>query len=152
MVIILSFHISCRCHHWRHCVATNFSSYNLDFYFSVPKWETTWGMLDSTVVRVVANGTSVKTKCINDRWTLLDGTEEFYEVYDLFDFRPGPQDPLSFQLPSGVYCKGLKGANKTAPKMPAVFSMDFENTMARYNIVISWQVSMSPNDLIFNFL
>ena len=100
-------------------------------------------MLDSTVVRVVANGTSVKTKCINDRWTLLDGTEEFYEVYDLFDFRPGPQDPSSFQLPSGVYCKGLKGANKTVPKLPSsVFSMEFEITSSRYNTLSSWQVSV----------
>ena len=106
-------------------------------------------MLSSTIVRAVLNGISVNVNCINGRWTPLDGTQELYEVYDFFDFRPGPQDPSSFQLPDGVYCKGLKGANKTTPKMPQVFSMDFENTITHYNVVISWQVSISPNDIHF---
>lgn len=76
-------------------------------------------MLNSTVVRAVANGTSVNHHGLN-------GTHDFYHVYDFFNFRPGPPDPSSFQLPEGLFCAGLKGANKTEPKVPPVFSMELE--------------------------
>ena len=142
---LISFYFCPRCHHWRTCISSNYTSYNLDYYFSVPNWETTWGMLNSTVVRAVVNGTSLNFKMnfTSGRFTLLNDTHDFYHVYDFFNFRPGPQDPASFQLPEGVYCKGLKGANKTVPKLPSsVFSMEFEFTSSRYNTLSSWQVSV----------
>ena len=122
----------------------------MDHFFSVPTWQMTWGVLNSTIVRAVVNGTSVNANCSNGRWTLLNGTHDFYNVYDFFDFHPGPQDPSSFQLPDGVFCKGFKGANKTLPKFPPVFSIEFEFMSSQRNTLMSWQVSVCLDK--FHFL
>lgn len=100
------------------------------------------------MVRAVVNGTSVNGNCNNGSWTVLNGTRDFYNVYDFIDFHPFPPDPSNFQIPDGVYCEGFIGANKTVPKIPPLFSMDLEWTSNRYNIVMSWQVSLSD---LFDF-
>ena len=122
---------------------TNYSSYNLDYFFSVPGWGTTWKMLNSTVIRAVINGTSLNFQWNNGTIVVLNSTHDFYHVYDFFNFQPGPPDPTNFQLPEGFYCAGLKGANKTFPKLPQVFSMEFEALSRRTNYTVSnWQVSL----------
>lgn len=103
-----------RCNHWRACVVHGNSSYYLDYYFSVPGWNTSWP--NATVVRAVYNGTSVRGGASHD----------FYNIYDFFNFRPGSPNPSEFQLPSGYFCAGLKGLNKTVPKVPSAFSVNFE--------------------------
>lgn len=109
-------------------------SYYLDYYFSVPGWKTTWP--NTTVVRAVINGTRAARP--------PGGADyHFYHVYDFYNFRPGSPDPSNFQLPGGYYCMGLKGENKTVPKVPSVFSMEFESVWSRNNsnyTVSSWQV------------
>lgn len=113
----------------------NYSSYYLDYYFSVPDWKTTWPNT-TTVVRAVINGTRVAR--------MPGGADhDFYHVYDFYNFRPGSPDPSNFQLPGGYYCAGLKGENKTVPKVPSVFSMEFESVWRRNNsnyTVLSWKV------------
>ncbi|XP_022783537.1 uncharacterized protein LOC111324282 [Stylophora pistillata] len=103
-----------KCNHWRACVVHNNSSYNLDYFFSVPGWKTSWP--NATVVRAVINGTSSRRGALHD----------FYHVYDFFNFRPGSPNPSEFQLPSGYFCVGLKGLNKTVPKVPPAFTVNFE--------------------------
>ena len=124
----------------------NHSSFYLDYYFSVPDWRTSADMLNSTVVRAVVNGTSLNVHFNRHNHTIsvLNSTHDFYHVYDFFDFQPGPPDPSNFQLPEGLYCKGLKGANKTVPKVPPVFSMEFESVggYRNNNTVFSGQVSV----------
>lgn len=124
-----------RCHHWRSCISTNYSSYYLDYYFSVPGWVTPRGLLNSTVIRATVNGTSLNVTYSNGN--LVNETHDFFNVYDFIDFHPGPQDPSTYQIPEGVYCEGYKGANKTKPKLPPVFSMELEMTSKHFNVVFS---------------
>lgn len=129
-----------RCHHWRACISNNHSSYYLDYFFSASDWKTTWVAHNSTVIRATINGTSESFKRMNGSIVPLNKTHNFYHVYDFFDFRPGPPDASSFQLPAGLYCAGLKGLNKTVPLVPGVFSMDFEAIWSRANNSVSnWQ-------------
>ena len=131
---------TCRCNHWRAHIVHNHSSYYLDYYFSVPDWKTTWQ--NSTVVRAVINGTSSARPHVS--------AHTFYHVYDFIDFHPGPPDPSNFQLPDGYYCQGLRGENKTVPRVPSAFSMEFETVVhgssrnSHWNYTVStWKVHVA---------
>lgn len=135
-----------RCNHWRACIVQSYSSYYLDYYFSVPGWKTTWQ--NSTVVRAVINGT-------RSARTHGGVPHDFYHVYDFFNFHPGPPDPSNFQLPGGYYCVGLKGENKTVPKVPSVFSVEYETVWSGNHsnqtlyVVSSWKVCGAIHNILY---
>ncbi|KAK2573111.1 hypothetical protein P5673_002147 [Acropora cervicornis] len=128
-----------KCHHWRSCISGNQFSFHVDYYFTVPGWRTPRSMLNSTVVRAVVNGTFPAHSYRNGTQVQTNGTTKFFNVYDFIDFHPGSRDPSIYQIPEGVYCEGYKGSNKTVPKMPPLFALDFEFTGNHYNVVISGQ-------------
>lgn len=128
-----------RCHHWRSCISRNHFSFHVDYYFTVPEWRTPRSKLNSTVVRAVVNGSFPAHIYRNGTQVQTNGTTKFFNVYDFMDFHPGSRDPSIYQIPEGVYCEGYKGSNKTVPKMPPVFALDFEFTGNHHNTVISWQ-------------
>ncbi|XP_060081859.1 uncharacterized protein LOC132561146 [Ylistrum balloti] len=98
-------------YHWQACLywARENANFTVDYYFSVPGWQTS---SDFVTVPVRADVKGILNK--------PSGPQNFQHVYDFYAFKPFAGDDSLFETPAGVICPGRQQTRRI-PSLPKQF-------------------------------